>query len=149
MQGAPDVHAKTIRETLARQNQVIVKEYNAECQQLSQLLSQSASRVPVSTQLRRRLDEYMVLLPGARRVAPARHDLMPYRVFFAQVAERLRQTWEGHAGGYERVEQLRADLVLAAESLKANRGQHAGYQLVRRLLLRVWIPSAFIWRHLI
>ena len=137
MQGAPDVHAKTIRETLARHHQVIVNEYHAECQQLSQLLSQSASRVPVSVQLRRRIEEYMVLLPGARTVAPARHDQMPYRVFFAQVAERLRQTWEGHAGGYERVEQLRADLVLAADSLKANRGVHAGYQLVRRLLLRV------------
>jgi phosphoenolpyruvate carboxylase len=137
MQGAPDVHAKTVRETLARHHQVIVNEYHAECQQLSQLLSQSASRVPVSVQLRRRIDEYMVLLPGARTVAPARHDQMPYRVFFAQVAERLRQTWEGHAGGYERVEQLRSDLVLAADSLKANRGLHAGYQLVRRLLLRV------------
>ncbi len=101
------------------------------------MLSQSASRVPVSAALRRRIDEYMVLLPGARTVAPARHDQMPYRVFFAQVAERLRQTWESHAGGYERVEQLRADLALAAESLKANRGVHAGYQLVRRLLLRV------------
>jgi phosphoenolpyruvate carboxylase len=137
MQGAPDVHAKTIRETVARHHQVIVNEYHTECQQLSQLLSQSASRVPVSTQLRRRIDEYMVLLPGARTVAPARHDQMPYRVFFAQVAERLRQTWEGHAGGYERVEQLRADLMLAVDSLKANRGLHAGYQLVRRLLLRV------------
>jgi phosphoenolpyruvate carboxylase len=137
MQGAPDVHAKTIRETLARQHQVIIKEYNAECQTLSQLLSQSASRVPVSEALRRRIEEYIVLLPGARTVAPARHDQMPYRVFFAQVAERLRQSWEGHAGGYERVEQLRADLLLVTDSLKANRGLHAGYQLVRRLLLRV------------
>jgi phosphoenolpyruvate carboxylase len=137
MQGAPDVHAKTIRETLSRQQQVIVNEYYADCQHLSQLLSQSASRVPISTGLRRRIDEYMVLLPGARTVAPARHDQMPYRVFFAQVAERLRQTWEAHAGGYERVEQFRADLALAAESLRSNRGQHAGYQLVRRLLLRV------------
>lgn len=137
MQGAPDVHAKTIRETLSRQQQVIVNEYYADCQHLSQLLSQSASRVPISAELRRRIDEYMVLLPGARTVAPARHDQMPYRVFFAQVAERLRQTFESHAGGYERVEQFRADLALAAQSLRSNRGQHAGYQLVRRLLLRV------------
>ena len=48
MQGAPDVHAKTIRETLSRQQQVIVNEYFADCQHLSQLLSQSASRVAVS-----------------------------------------------------------------------------------------------------
>ncbi len=137
MQGAPDVHAKTIRETLQRQQQVIVNQYFNDCQNLSQVLSQSASRVGVSDALRQRIDEYMLLMPSVRTVAPARHDQMPYRVFFAQVAARLRLTWESSAGGYERIEQFRADLVLAAESLKSNRGVHAGYQLVRRLLLRV------------
>jgi phosphoenolpyruvate carboxylase len=137
MEGAPDVHAKTIRETLGRQQLVIVQEYFRECQELSQLLSQSAGRVPISVELQRRVDEYQVLLPGARSVAPARHDRMPYRVFFAQMGERLRQTYEQHANRYERVEQFRADLMLAAESLAANRGVNAGYQLVRRLLLRV------------
>ena len=137
MEGTTDVHAKTIRETLARQQQVIVNEYFRECQQLSQLLSQSASRVPVSAEMRRRIDEYTVLLPQARTVAPARHDQMPYRVFFAQMAERLRQTWDARSGRYERAEQFRSDLLLAAGSLKDHRGSSAGYQLVRRLLLRV------------
>jgi phosphoenolpyruvate carboxylase len=137
MEGTPDVSAKTIRETLARQQQVIVNEYFTDCQELSQLLSQSASRVAITPQLRRRIDEYTTLLPGARAVAAARHDQMPYRMYFAQLAERLRKTWEARAGGYERAAQLRADLELAAESLKANRGTNAGYQLVRRLLLRV------------
>jgi phosphoenolpyruvate carboxylase len=137
MEGTPDVHAKTIRETLARQQQVILNEYYNECQQLSQLLSQSASRVAVSPELRRRIDEYTMLLPASRSVAPARHDQMPYRVFFAQLGERLRQTYEARAGGYERVEQFRADLTLVLQSLRANRGQSAGLQLVRRLLLRV------------
>jgi phosphoenolpyruvate carboxylase len=137
MEGMPDVHAKTIRETLARQQQVIINEYYTECQQLSQLLSQSASRVEVSPELRRRIDEYATLLPAARNVVASRHDQMPYRVFFAQVGERLRHTYDARAGRYERVEQLRADLLLASRSLKANRGGNAGYQLVRRLLLRV------------
>lgn len=137
MDGAPEVTAKTIRDTLARQQQVIVNEYFSDCQELSQLLSQSAGRVPISPELRRRIDEYLLLLPGVRSVAPARHDQMPYRMFFAQLAERLRKTWEGRAGGYERATQFRADLVTAADSLKANRGVHAGYQQVRRLLLRL------------
>ncbi len=137
MDGAPEVGAKTIRETLARQQQVIVNAYFSDCQELSQLLSQSAGRVPVSAELRRRIDEYALLLPGSRSVAPARHDQMPYRIYFAQLAERLRKTWETRPGGYERAAQFRADLVLAADSLKANRGVHAGYQLVRRLLLRL------------
>ena len=45
MDGNPDVHAKTIRETLARQQQVIVNAYFEECQTLAQRLSQSASRI--------------------------------------------------------------------------------------------------------
>ena len=47
MDGNPDVHAKTIRETLARQQQVIINAYFKECQELAQLLSQSASRSAV------------------------------------------------------------------------------------------------------
>jgi len=137
MEGATDVNAKTIRETLARQQQVIVNEYFTDCQELSQLLSQSASRAGITAELRRRIEEYSILLPAARAVAAARHDQMPYRMFFAQLAERLRKTWEGSAGGYERAAQFRADVELAAASLKSNRGVHAGYQLVRRLLLRV------------
>ncbi|MDR2216144.1 MAG: phosphoenolpyruvate carboxylase, partial [Nevskiaceae bacterium] len=120
-----------------RHQQVIVNAYFGECQRLAQVLSQSASRVAVLPALRRRIDEYMTLLPGSRSVAPARHDQMPYRVFFTQVAERLRQTWDMRAGRYERAEQFRADLVLAAQSLLANHGANAGYQLVRRLLTRL------------
>src|SRR5690606_7205380 len=130
MDGIPEVNAKTIRETLERQQRVVVNEYFTDCQELSQLLSQSASRVAITPGPPRRLEEYSMLLPGTRSVAPARHDRMPYRIYFAQLAERLRKTWEGRAGGYERAAQFRADLELAAESLRANRGVNAGYQLV-------------------
>ena len=137
MEGTPDVHAKTIRETLARQQQVIVNAYFGECQRLSQALSQSASRVPISVELARRIDEYRVLLPGARLDSQGRHDRMPYRSFFLQVAERLRHTYEGRPNRYENAAQFLADLQLVSDSLLANRGLHAGYQQVRRLVLRV------------
>jgi phosphoenolpyruvate carboxylase len=137
MEGAPDINAKTLRETLVRQQQVILNEYFSECQTLSQLLSQSANRVSILPELGRRIDEYNMLLPGTRTIAPARHDQMPYRVFFAQMGQRLRHTYDGRAGRYERAEQFRADLALVAQSLKAHLGTHAGYQLVRRLILRV------------
>lgn len=137
MEGSPDVHAKSIRETLARQQQVIVNTYHRECQELGQLLSQSASRVAISPALARRIDEYMTLLPGAQSVAPARHDRMPYRVFLGQVSERLRLTWDNRSNRYERPQQFRADLELLAASLLANKGINAGYHLVRRLTMRV------------
>src|ERR1700687_3302042 len=41
MDGNPDVHAKTIRETLARQQRVIVNAYFKDCQTLASRLSQS------------------------------------------------------------------------------------------------------------
>ena len=137
MDGAADVHAKSIRETLARQQQVIINNYHAECLALAQQLSQSGGRVAVSAALTRRISEYHTLLPGAAGLAPARHDVMPYRAFFGQIAERLRNTLEGRPNGYERPAQFRGDVALVAESLRANRGAHAGLFLVRRLLSRI------------
>ncbi|MBV9912464.1 MAG: phosphoenolpyruvate carboxylase, partial [Sinobacteraceae bacterium] len=51
LDGNPDVHAKSVRETLARQQRVIVNAYFKDCQTLAQRLSQSASRTRVSPEL--------------------------------------------------------------------------------------------------
>jgi phosphoenolpyruvate carboxylase len=137
MDGNPDVHAKSIRETLARQHQVILNTYFSECQELAQRLSQSASRVPASPELIKRVEEYMRLLPGARAITPARHDRMPYRVFLAQIGERLRSGYERRASGYENARQFRDDIALIGVSLKANKGTNAGLFYVERLLRRI------------
>ncbi len=137
MDGHPDVHAKSIRETLARQQQVIVNTYFGECQKLAERLSQSASRIGVLSSLSKRIDEYMTLLPGARTSTPARHDRMPYRVFLAQIGERLRYTYEGRPNGYQTPQQFRADVQLIAESLRTHKGLNAGHFAVRRLLRRI------------
>ena len=137
MDGAAEVHAKSIRETLARQQQVIIYNYFDDCQELAQQLSQSAARVGVSAGVAKRIAEYRTLLPGAPGLAPARHDTMPYRVLCGQMAERLRITFDGRPNGYERPSQFRDDVALIATSLRENRGVHAGYFLARRLLARV------------
>ncbi|MGE0582706.1 MAG: phosphoenolpyruvate carboxylase [Steroidobacteraceae bacterium] len=137
MDGNPDVNAKTIRETLARQHQVIVNAYFGECQHLAQILSQSASRIGVSPALGKHIERYMALVPGAQSATPARHDRMPYRVFLGQVGERLRATYDGRANAYENPRQLLDDLGLIAGSLAANKGRHAGLYLVQRLIRRV------------
>src|SRR5438270_2280035 len=137
MDGNPDVHAKSIREALARQQQVILGSYVDECQSLAQRLSQSASRVAAAAELTARIEQYMRLLPGARAITPARHDRMPYRVFLAQVGERLRSAYEGRANGYENPRQFRDDVALIAASLRANKGVNAGLFYVERLLRRI------------
>jgi phosphoenolpyruvate carboxylase len=137
MDGNPDVHGKTIRETLHRHQQVIVSTYFAECGQLAETLSQSANRVGVSAELAARIDSYSAILPGAQALAPARHDRMPYRMFFGQIGERLKATYEGRPNAYQDPEELLSDVRLAADSLTQNRGRHAGYFLVRRFMRRV------------
>jgi phosphoenolpyruvate carboxylase len=137
MDGNADVHAKTIRETLHRHQQLIVSTYFNECAQLAETLSQSANRVEVSEALVRRIDAYNGLLPGAQELAPARHDRQPYRIFFGQVRERLKATYDGRPNAYQSSNELLADIQLAADSLVSNRGRHAGYFLVRRFMRRV------------
>jgi phosphoenolpyruvate carboxylase len=137
MDGNADVHGKTIRETLQRHQQLIVSTYFTECEQLAESLSQSANRVSVSAALAARIDSYATVLPGAKALAPARHDRMPYRVFFGQISERLKASYEGRPNAYQNPDELLSDIGLAAESLLENRGRHAGYFLVRRLMRRV------------
>lgn len=137
MDGNPDVHAKTLRETIARQQQIIVNNYFLECKSLAESLSQSASRVGVAAELSARIDQYSVLLPGGGSLSPARHDRMPYRMFLGQVMERLRATYEGRANHYENVSEFLGDINLIADSLRANKGEHAGLFQVRRLIRRV------------
>jgi phosphoenolpyruvate carboxylase len=137
MDGHPDVHAKTIRESCLRHHQLIVNRYFLETQTLAEKLSQSASRAGVAPQINARIEQYKSLVPAARTATPASHDRMPYRVFLGQIAERLRATYEGRSGQYERVEQLIHDLELICRSLGENRGRNAGLFHVRRLLRRV------------
>jgi len=137
MDGHPDVHAKTIRESCARHHQLIVNRYFLETQALAERLSQSGSRIEVSDELIARIEQYRSVIPSARTATPASHDRMPYRVFLGQVAERLRATYDGRTGQYERVEQLVEDLEIIVRSLEGHRGAFAGLFHVHRMLRRV------------
>ncbi|MGB5104195.1 MAG: phosphoenolpyruvate carboxylase [Steroidobacteraceae bacterium] len=137
MDGHPDVHAKTIRESCLRHHQLIVNRYFLETLSLAEKLSQSASRSGVDPAIDARIEQYRSLVPGARTAAPASHDRMPYRMFLGQIAERLRATYESRSGQYEHVGQLIQDLELICRSLVDHRGRNAGLFHVQRLLRRV------------
>lgn len=137
MDGNPDVHAKTIRETIARHQQLIVNRYFLECQGLAESLSQSATRIGISPELQARIDHYQTLLSASQSLSPARHDRMPYRVFLGQVMERLRATYDGRQGQYESAAHFLSDLNLIHDSLITHKGRHAGAFQVSRLIRRV------------
>jgi phosphoenolpyruvate carboxylase len=137
MDAAPDINAKTIRDTLHRQHLVIINAYFLEVQKLGERLSQSASRIRIAGPLQQRLDEYSRIGLNSADSVPARHDRMPYREFCGQIAARLRNTYEGRPHHYENAIELAADVRLMATSLGANQGGHAGRFHVQRLLRRI------------
>ena len=137
MDGNPNVNAKTIRATLARQRSLILDLYFNECASISAKLSQTKERVGFSEEITAKIDEYRGVFQNAYHAVPARHRNMPYRVFLRLVQQRLQSTYDDDIFPYEKFGQFRADINLIADSLKANKGEHAGLFAVNRLLRRI------------
>jgi phosphoenolpyruvate carboxylase len=137
MDGNPNVNAKTIRETLARQRSLILDLYYRECAKLSAKLSQSTERATFSDTLLARIEEYHNVFQQAFHAVPARHRNMPYRVFLRLIQQRLQSTYDDDVFPYEKVREFRADIQLIADSLAMNKGESAGLFAVKRLLRRI------------
>ncbi len=137
MDGNPNVNAKTIRATLARQRSLILDLYYNECAAVAGKLSQSTERATFGQGMLDKIEEYRGIFPNAYHAVPARHRDMPYRVFLRLVQARLQSTYDDDIYPYEKVDQLIADIELVAESLAFNKGQHAGLFVVKRLLRRI------------
>ena len=137
MDGNPNVNAKTIRSTIARQRSLILDLYHKECAAIASKLSQSDSRVEINPGIIAKVDEYRRLFQNAYHAVPARHREMPYRVLLRLIQQRLQATYDDDASPYESATQFEADIELIEDSLEANKGQHAGLFAVRRLLRRI------------
>jgi len=136
MDGNPNVTAKNIRETLARQRALVLDLYYNECLTLAKELSQSESRVEVSAELRGRSETYAGHFPQAVHSIPARHREMPYRVFLRLAAARLQATYDDSAFPYESPDDFIQDIAIIEDSLRANKGGNAGAFAVHRLRRR-------------
>jgi phosphoenolpyruvate carboxylase len=137
MDGNPNVNAKTIRATLARQRSLILDLYFNECAAIAAKLSQSYDCADFGQGMLDKIEEYRGIFPNAYHAVPARHREMPYRVFLRLVQARLQSTYDDDIYPYEKVRELVADIELVAESLAFNKGRHAGLFLVQRLLRRI------------
>lgn len=135
MDGNPNVDAGTIRATLDAQRRAVLAQYHKELLQLASLLSQSTERVGVSSALQERLGDYLQRLPGVQ--SRPRHADMPYRLLNDRMRARLQATLDDAADAYAGPGELIDDLQLILDSLRANRGEHAGGFAVQRLLWRV------------
>jgi phosphoenolpyruvate carboxylase len=137
MDGNPNVNAKTIRATMARQRSLILDLYYNECGSLSAKLSQTSERIDVDPRIREKIAEYRHVYPNAYHAVPSRHRDMPYRVFLRLIQQRLQATYDDDVYPFEKAIHLEADIQLIADSLEANKGGHAGLFAVRRLLRRI------------
>ena len=137
MDGNPNVNAKTIRETLARQRSLILDLYYKECASIAAKLSQSEERASFGQGMLDKIDEYRGVFQNAYHAVPARHRDMPYRVFLRLVQQRLQSTYDDDVYPYEKVGQLIADIQLIAKSLVENKGEQAGLFAIKRLLRRI------------
>jgi phosphoenolpyruvate carboxylase len=137
MDGNPNVNAKTIRATLARQRALVLDLYYNECASIAAKLSQSTDRATFGQEMLDKIDKYRAIFPNAYHAVPARHRDMPYRVFLRLIQQRLQTTYDDDVFPYEKVSQLIDDIELIADSLAANKGQQAGLFAVRRLLRRI------------
>ncbi len=137
MDGNPNVNAKTIRDTLARQRSLVLDLYYKECASIAAKLSQSTDRATFGQGMLDKIEEYRGIFPNAYHAVPARHRDMPYRVFLRLVQQRLQSTYDDDIFPYEKVSQLVTDIELIAESLALNKGKYAGLFSVQRLLRRI------------
>ncbi|WP_374012196.1 phosphoenolpyruvate carboxylase [Pseudoxanthomonas koreensis] len=137
MDGNPNVDAGTIRTTLLAQRRSILGKYLGELQQLASLLTQTSSTVGVDAGVMEQVERYRVLLPEAAAAARPRHADMPYRLLIDLMRARLQATLEDRAEGYPSPEAFADDVDLIRKSLEHNRGIHAGWFSVRRLVWRL------------
>ncbi len=138
MDGNPDVHGKTIRETLHRHQQLIVSTYFAGVRPAGGDLE--PEREPRRRERRARrthrfLQRHTAGRPGARAGAPRPHAV-------PHVLRPNRRAAQGDLRGPARTPtrvptSCWPTSALAADSLIENRGRHAGYFLVRRFMRRV------------
>ena len=137
MDGNPNVNAKTIRATMARQRALILNLYFNECASLSAKLSQSSSRVQVDHAVHNKIEEYKESFPNAYHSLPLRHRGMPYRVLLRLIQERLQTTHDDEAFPYTSASQFLEDVEIIASSLAQNKGHSAGLFAVNRLIRRI------------
>ena len=138
MDGNPNVGADTIAGALRAQRSLVLDAYRRDLRHLAGLLSQTPSRIGIDPAVLKRLEDYRALLPQAAQRLRPRHADMPYRQLLTLMTERLAATARGDVStGYASPEGLLDDLERIGASLKAHRGEHAGWFALSRVLRRV------------
>ncbi len=136
MDGNPNVNANTIRRSLEYHRREIIKKYLPEMRSLSRFLSQSLTEVEVSQAVLNQLEKYRQMLPDEAEKIGQRIRNMPYRCLLKLMMVRMQRILSDSVGAYRNSQEFRADLELIQQSMKTNKGQHAGIFALNRLQVR-------------
>ena len=137
MDGNPNVGAQTIAAALSAQRALVLAAYRRDLSRLSNVLSQSLSRVAVDPAVLARIDEYSQKLPAAAARLKSGDADMPYRRLLPLMSARLLANLQDRPEGYADAGEFLADIALIEHSLAAHRGEHAGGFALRRLRRRI------------
>jgi len=137
--GNPYVTPDVTERTLERQRRVILDRYRDELKALSGNLSQDGSRLSVGEAFEESLAADRKQLPGIAQEAEERYPGEPYRQKLKLMRERLDRVGDVRPGGYDEVDELRSDLDVLAESLRANGAESVARTHVDPLRRRVEI----------
>jgi phosphoenolpyruvate carboxylase len=137
MDGNPNVDAGTIRATLERHREVVLRMHRVNVERLRSRLTHSKNRTRFDEDVLARLDAYRRRFPDTDAAIPGRYRDMPYENLLRFVVRRLDETRAAHAAGYAAPDDLLDDLRCVEESLRKHDGPAAGGGLVRRVRRRV------------
>ncbi|MFT4114476.1 phosphoenolpyruvate carboxylase [Silvibacterium sp.] len=149
--GNPFVTTDVTREAIADARTRLLEFYDRQTQQIIDLLTTSSQQLPVSAELKERLDSYLQQLPHSVDPIFSHHfQFELYRRFMVCVHARLLATAGYEADGEDTLEaalsvlppytsaaEFQGDLRLIRESLAANQGLRLAQTLIDPLLLQV------------
>jgi phosphoenolpyruvate carboxylase len=134
MDGNPNVGASTLQSALVMHRRIVLGAYERDLGHLSELLTQSSSRVGAFEALRLRAREHHAALQASE---PFVATDAPYTDLLQRMRQRLLATMDDGIGAYADPSAFFADLMLVGDSLRAHQGTHAGWFAVARVIRRV------------
>jgi len=119
--GNPFVTPDVTSETLDRQRRVVLDRYRRELEELVGILSHGSDRVELDEAFESSQEADRDRLPRVAERVGERYGNEPYRQKLEMMRERVERVGDVRPGGYESESELREDLELLEDSLRANR----------------------------
>src|SRR5579864_2019034 len=134
--GNPLVTAQCTQDALQLARELILRDYIADTEALSDRLSSSLRQVEASPEMLARLAHYEHTLPNVHFAWGQQNVTESYRRFLSYVLHHLRQSREPGAGAYHAAE-FERDLLLMRNSLCAHKGERLARDYVEPLLRKL------------